>query len=65
MKLIEAMITTTAMTVILIVSMSANAADDVLIRITSDLPFLEVMHDGKMVTIMRNQDEKHTVNPLY
>jgi rhodanese-related sulfurtransferase len=65
MKLTKAMISTTTTTVMLIVSLSAIAADDVLIRITSDLPFLEVMHHGKMVTIIRNQDEKHTVNPLY
>jgi rhodanese-related sulfurtransferase len=65
MKLTKAMISTTGMFVMLIVSMSVIAADDVLIRITRDLPFLDVMHDGKMVTIMRNQDEKHTVNPMY
>ena len=65
MKLTKAMISTTTTTVMLIVSLSVIAADDVLIRITSDLPFLEVMHHGKMVTIIRNQDEKHTVNPLY
>ena len=62
MKLTKAMISAAAMTVMLVVSMGVIAADDVLIRITSDLPFLDVMHDGKMVTIMRNQDEKHTVN---
>jgi rhodanese-related sulfurtransferase len=65
MKLTKAMISTTTTTVMLIVSLSVIAADDVLIRITSDLPFLEVMHHGKMVTIIRNQDEKHIVNPLY
>jgi len=65
MKLTKPMISATTMSVILIVSMSVIAADDVLVRITSDLPFLDVMHNGKMVTIMRNQDEKHTVNPLY
>ena len=65
MKLTKAMISTTTITVMLIVSMSAIATDDVLVRITSDLPFLDIKHDGKMVTIMRNQDEKHTVNPAY
>jgi rhodanese-related sulfurtransferase len=65
MKLTKAMISTTAMTVMLVVSMGVIAVDGVLIKITSDLPFLDVMHNGKMVTIMRNQDPKHTVDPLY
>ena len=65
MKQIKAMIAATAMTAILFVSTNVIAADDILVRITRDLPYLEVMHDGKMVTIMRNQDQKHTVNPLY
>ena len=65
MKQIKAIIAATSMTAILFVSTNVIAADDILVRITRDLPYLEVMHDGKMVTIMRNQDQKHTVNPLY
>jgi rhodanese-related sulfurtransferase len=65
MKLIKTLSAATTITAILVVSMNVIAADDVLIRITRDLPFLDVMHDGKMVTIMRNQDEKHTVNASY
>ena len=65
MKQIKAMIAATAMTAILFVSTNVIAADDILVSITRDFPYLEVMHDGKMVTIMRNQDQKHTVNPLY
>jgi rhodanese-related sulfurtransferase len=65
MKPIKAAIAATAMTAVLVVSMDVIATDDILVRITRDLPFLDVMHDGKMVTIMRNQDEKHTVNPSY
>jgi rhodanese-related sulfurtransferase len=53
------------MTAILITSARVNAQDNILVRITRDLPSLDVMHNGKMVTIMRNQDENHTVNPLY
>ena len=65
MKLTKAMISATSMTAILVVSMNVFAADDITVRITRDLPYLEVMHNGKMVTIMRNQDEKHTINPSY
>jgi rhodanese-related sulfurtransferase len=65
MKPIKAMIAATAVTAILVVSTSVVAADDILVRITRDLPSLDVMHNGKMVTIMRNQDQKNTINPLY
>ena len=65
MKTIKATSAATTMIAILVVSTNVIAADDILIRITRDLPYLEVMHDGKMVTIMRNQDEKHTIDPMY
>ena len=65
MKPIKAMTAATAMTAVLVVSTNVIAADDILVRITRDLPFLDVMHNGKMVTIMRNQDQEHTVDPSY
>ena len=65
MKPINTIIAAMALTAITVVSTNGFAADNILVRITRDLPFLEVMHDGKMVTIMRNQDEKHTINPSY
>ena len=65
MKTIKAMSAAAAVTTLLFVSSYVTAADDVLVRITRDLPYLDVMHDGKMVTIMRNQDPNHTVNPSY
>jgi rhodanese-related sulfurtransferase len=65
MKPIKAMIAATTMTAILVISTNVISMDSILVRITRDLPSLDVMHDGKMVTIMRNQDPEHTVNPLY
>ena len=65
MKAIKAMTATTAMTAILVGSTSVIAVDDILVRITRDLPSLSVMHNGKAVVIMRNQDKNHTVNPAY
>jgi len=65
MEVIKAMIATAAVTLILVVSTNVTAADDILARITRDLPSLDVMHNGKMVTIMRNQDPKNTINPVY
>ena len=65
MEAIKAMIVATAKTLILVVSTNVIATDDILARITRDLPSLDVMHNGKMVTIMRNQDPKNTINPVY
>ena len=44
---------------------SANAADDMKVKITKDLASVDVMHDGKKVTIQRNQDNKNTVIPAF
>jgi rhodanese-related sulfurtransferase len=33
------------------------------VNISADLASVEVMHDGRMVTIMRNQDQDNCVNP--
>jgi rhodanese-related sulfurtransferase len=65
MNTIKALMAATAMTAIMFVSSQVTAADDMVVRITRDLPSLDVIHDGKMVTIMRNQDPTHTINPLY
>ena len=35
------------------------------VQIALDLPSVEVIHDGKPFTIMRNQDTKNLVNPDY
>ena len=40
-------------------------AEDVAVRITADLGAVDVMHGGEKITIMRNQDEKNTVNPAF
>jgi rhodanese-related sulfurtransferase len=40
----------------------ANALD---VQITEDIASVDVMHDGKKVTIMRNQDPTNTINPDY
>lgn len=44
----------------LVLPMTASALH---VNLTADLPSVDVMHDGKKVTVMRNQDEKNTVNP--
>lgn len=35
------------------------------VQITQELPSIDVMHNGKKVTIMRNQDTANTINPDY
>jgi rhodanese-related sulfurtransferase len=35
------------------------------VQITPDLASVDVMHNGKKVTIMRNQDASNTINPDY
>ena len=45
-------------------SRAALAADsETAVKITPDIAWVEVVHNGKKITIGRNQDEKHLVNP--
>ena len=41
------------------------AADDVAVQIVSGVGSVDVMHKGEKISIMRNQDEKNTVNPAF
>jgi rhodanese-related sulfurtransferase len=41
------------------------AADKPAVGITPDMTSVTVMHDGKKTKIMRNQDQKNTVNPAF
>jgi rhodanese-related sulfurtransferase len=49
---------TSALFTTLALPMAASALD---VNITADLPSVEVMHGGKKVTIMRNQDQANAV----
>ena len=46
----------------LILPMGATAGE---VGITKGMPSVDVMHNGEKVTIMRNQDQKNTVNPAF
>ncbi len=35
------------------------------VRISADLASVDVMHEGRMVTIMRNQNQENSINPEY
>jgi rhodanese-related sulfurtransferase len=56
---------TSALCAALAVSASVSAADEIAVKITKELAAVEVMHDGQKVKIMRNQDEKNTVNKSF
>ena len=59
------LVTSIVSTVMLAASATTTAADKTAVKITPDIASVEVMHDGKKTTIMRNQDEKNTVNPSF
>jgi rhodanese-related sulfurtransferase len=44
---------------------SSASAADVAVKITPKMASAEVKHDGKSVTIMRNQDQNNTINPAF
>ena len=53
----------TASAAVLALSLSATvSAEKLAVGITPDLQKLEFKHDGKSYTIMRNQDQKNTIN---
>jgi len=47
------------------VSMVLPAAEDLNIKITEQLTEVVVNHNGKPVSIVRNQDKQHTIDPAY
>ena len=65
MKQLKILIATTFISTALLASTGAFSADKVEVKITPDMASVDVMHNGKKTTIMRNQDQKNTVNPAF
>lgn len=65
MKLNNTLIAMSVFFCVLPASTAAVEAGEAVVKITPDVATVDVMHNGKKVTIMRNQDEKNTVNPAY
>ncbi len=65
MKQIRTLIATSIISTALLAPAGAFAADKVAVKITPDMASIDVMHNGKKTTIMRNQDQKNTVNPAF
>ncbi len=63
---IKSIITSSALVACLSFTIGAAAnADEVKVKITPDMASADVMHDGKKVTIQRNQNGDNTVNPAF
>ena len=45
--------------------LAPGAASTLEVNISTDLASVEVTHNGRKVTIMRNQDQSNTVNPEF
>jgi len=65
MKPFKALVATTIITSALFAPLSVTAGDKLAVNITKGMGSIEVMHHGKKVTIMRNQDQKNTVNKAF
>ena len=65
MKSIKTLIATSIISAALLVPAGTFAADEIAVNIVKGLASIEVMHDGKKATIMRNQDQKNTVKQAF
>ena len=65
MKAVRTLIATSLVSIVLLASVGTQAADKLAVKITSKMASVDVMHDGRKVTITRNQDQKNTVNPAF
>ncbi len=65
MKPLKRLIATSLISAAILMSANALSADDVAVRITPDIASVEVTHAGKKITVMRNQDQKNTVNEAF
>ncbi len=65
MKQLKTLIATAFISTALLASTGAFSADKVEVKITPDMASVDVMHNGKKTTIMRNQDQKNIVNPAF
>ena len=50
---------------LLSLSVTGVSAADLKVKITRSLASMDVMHKGKIITIMRNQNNKNNVNPAF
>jgi len=65
MKVIKTLLATSVISVALLSATAGHAAEALAVNIVKGMGSVEVMHNGKKTRIMRNQDQKNTVNPAF
>ncbi|MBT8122936.1 MAG: rhodanese-like domain-containing protein [Gammaproteobacteria bacterium] len=65
MKVIKTLLATSLMSVALLSATAGHAEEKLAVNIVKGMGSVEVMHNGKQTKIMRNQDQKNTVNPAF
>ncbi len=66
MKISHYVASTVSAAILLIdISSSVSAGDDINVATSSDIKKVEFTHDGKKLTIMRNQEPLNTINPNF
>ncbi len=65
MKLTKLITSTALLACMSLGAFTSATAEDVAVKITPKMASADVKHDGKSVTIMRNQNQKNTINPAF
>ena len=63
MRSMNTLLATSMASAALFICSSAFSADKIEVNITPEMASVDVMHDGKKITIRRNQDQNNIVNP--
>ena len=62
---IKNLLTSTAIITALALGNTACAKEKVAVKVTPTMDSVTVMHNGKSVAVMRNQNQKNVVNPSF
>lgn len=65
MKIAKIITSTALLACMSLGAFTTASAADVAVKITPKMASADVKHNGKTVTIMRNQNQKNTINPAY
>jgi len=65
MKLLKPLIVSSIFSVVMGASATAFSAGEIAVKINKEIASVDVMHNGKKVTIIRNQNQKNTVNKAF
>lgn len=65
MKSLKKLIVSSIISAAAVTSATVFAVGDIAVKINKEIAFVEVIHNGKKITIMRNQNQKNTVNKAF